>query len=100
MRQSLTDCAFFRREATNDYCVRFYPTIFLAVDCYSCSMYKQKSAEHSPSDPKSINLEHLGLSAANPNGGIAVPETLKEEADYGKSGTSYNRGGILNETNA
>lgn len=52
MRQSLTDCAFFRREATNDYCARFQPTIFLAVDCYSCSMYNPKRAEHTLNTPK------------------------------------------------
>lgn len=84
MRQSLTDCVSFRREATNDYCVRFYPTIFLAVDCYSCSMYKQKSAEHTPDDPKSIHQGDLGFSEANPNGQIVVPETLKEEVEHGK----------------
>lgn len=95
MRQSLTDCAFFRREAINDYCVRFYPTIFLAVDCYSCSMYNQKRAEHTQADPKSINLGHLGFSAANPNEAdgwspetaeryVIDVQTLKQVQEHGK----------------
>lgn len=49
-----------------------------------CPKLMCKSATHCKYYKDARNQVDLGFPAANPNGAIVVPETLKEEVEHGK----------------
>lgn len=84
MRQDLTSCAYFSRQPMNDYCTRWSPTIFLAVDCRTCSEFRERCAEHTKNNNPSNPNRFDGWSPETAERYLIDGQTLKAEVEHGK----------------